>query len=54
MGHSIKIAADPDYGASDIVSPGRLFPLIAVEGGTLVRAGQKAVVDLAKAAGSWL
>ena len=52
--HSIKIAADPDYGASDIVSPGHLFPLIAVEGGTLVRAGRtEAVVDLAKAAGNW-
>ena len=51
---SIKVAADPDYGASDIVSPGHLFPLIAVEGGTLVRAGRtEAVVDLAKAAGSW-
>lgn len=52
--HSIRVAADPAYGASDIISPGHLFPLIAKEGGTLVRAGRtEAVVDIAKAAGHW-
>jgi len=52
--HSIRVAADPRYGASDVTSPGHLFPLIAKEGGTLVRAGRtEAVVDIANAAGSW-
>ncbi len=51
---SIAVAANPKYGASDITSPGHLFPLIARDGGTLVRAGRtEAIVDIAYAARSW-
>ena len=49
---TIATAIDPTKGASDIVSPGHVFPLIAREGGVLVRAGHtEAGVDLAKLAG---
>ena len=44
--------ADPKMMASDFHSPGHLFPLIAREGGTLVRAGHtEAAVDLMRLAG---
>lgn len=44
--------ADPRYGAQDFVSPGHTFPLRAVDGGVLVRAGHtEATVDLARLAG---
>ncbi len=49
---TIATAIDPTKGASDIVSPGHVFPLIAREGGTLIRAGHtEASVDLARLAG---
>jgi 3,4-dihydroxy 2-butanone 4-phosphate synthase/GTP cyclohydrolase II len=49
---TIATAIDPTKGASDIVSPGHVFPLIAREGGVLVRAGHtEAGVDLARLAG---
>lgn len=49
---TIATAIDPTKGASDIVSPGHVFPLIAREGGVLVRAGHtEASIDLAKLAG---
>ena len=49
---TIATAIDPTKGADDIVSPGHVFPLIAREGGTLVRAGHtEASVDLARMAG---
>ena len=49
---TIATAIDPTKGAADIVSPGHVFPLIAREGGVLVRAGHtEASVDLARAAG---
>jgi 3,4-dihydroxy 2-butanone 4-phosphate synthase/GTP cyclohydrolase II len=49
---TIATAIDPTKGANDIVSPGHVFPLIAREGGVLVRAGHtEASVDLAKLAG---
>jgi 3,4-dihydroxy 2-butanone 4-phosphate synthase/GTP cyclohydrolase II len=49
---TIATAIDPTKGASDIVSPGHVFPLIAREGGVLVRAGHtEASIDLAKIAG---
>ena len=36
----------------DITTPGHIFPLVARDGGTLVRAGHtEAVIDIAKAAG---
>jgi 3,4-dihydroxy 2-butanone 4-phosphate synthase / GTP cyclohydrolase II len=49
---TIATAINPTKGAEDIVSPGHVFPLIAREGGVLVRAGHtEASVDLAKLAG---
>ncbi|MET0431305.1 MAG: 3,4-dihydroxy-2-butanone-4-phosphate synthase [Hyphomicrobium sp.] len=49
---TISTAIDPTKGAHDIVSPGHVFPLIAREGGVLVRAGHtEASIDLAKLAG---
>ncbi|MGQ0457728.1 MAG: 3,4-dihydroxy-2-butanone-4-phosphate synthase [Hyphomicrobium sp.] len=49
---TIATAIDPTKGSSDIVSPGHVFPLIAREGGVLVRAGHtEAGVDLARLAG---
>lgn len=49
---TIATAIDPTKGAGDIVSPGHVFPLIAREGGTLIRAGHtEASVDLARLAG---
>jgi 3,4-dihydroxy 2-butanone 4-phosphate synthase/GTP cyclohydrolase II len=49
---TISTAIDTTKGAGDIVSPGHVFPLIAREGGVLVRAGHtEASVDLAKLAG---
>ncbi len=50
--HTIKVAANPDAIAKDIVSPGHVFPLVAKEGGVLVRTGQtEGSVDLARLAG---
>ena len=37
--HTIAVAINPDSGREDIVTPGHVFPLVAREGGTLVRAG---------------
>ena len=49
---TISTAIDPTKGAADIVSPGHVFPLIAREGGVLVRAGHtEASIDLARLAG---
>jgi 3,4-dihydroxy 2-butanone 4-phosphate synthase/GTP cyclohydrolase II len=49
---TIATAIDTTKGAADIVSPGHVFPLIAREGGVLVRAGHtEASIDLAKLAG---
>lgn len=49
---TISTAIDPTKSAADIVSPGHVFPLIAREGGVLIRAGHtEASVDLAKLAG---
>ena len=49
---TIATAIDPTKGAADIVSPGHIFPLIAREGGTLIRAGHtEATVDLCRLAG---
>ena len=49
---TISTAIDSTKGAADIVSPGHVFPLIAREGGVLVRAGHtEASIDLAKLAG---
>jgi 3,4-dihydroxy 2-butanone 4-phosphate synthase / GTP cyclohydrolase II len=49
---TIATAIDPSKGSADIVSPGHVFPLVAREGGVLVRAGHtEASVDLARLAG---
>ncbi len=49
---TISVAIDAGKGADDIVSPGHVFPLVAREGGVLVRAGHtEASVDIARLAG---
>ncbi|MFP4519197.1 MAG: 3,4-dihydroxy-2-butanone-4-phosphate synthase, partial [Oceanicaulis sp.] len=49
---TISAAIDPTKGAEDIVSPGHVFPLVARDGGVLVRAGHtEAAVDVARIAG---
>lgn len=49
---TILTAIDPSKGAADIVSPGHIFPLMARDGGTLVRTGHtEAGIDLARLAG---
>jgi len=49
---TIEILGDEKRGASDLVSPGHIFPLKAKKGGVLIRAGHtEAAVDLAKLAG---
>ena len=49
---TIRVASDPAKGASDISSPGHIFPLRAVNGGVLVRAGHtEGSVDLMRLAG---
>jgi 3,4-dihydroxy 2-butanone 4-phosphate synthase/GTP cyclohydrolase II len=49
---TIAVAIDPTKGKPDIVSPGHVFPLVARDGGVLVRAGHtEAAVDLARLAG---
>jgi 3,4-dihydroxy 2-butanone 4-phosphate synthase / GTP cyclohydrolase II len=50
--HTIAVAIDPTKGPDDIVSPGHVFPLVARDGGVLVRAGHtEAGCDLAQLAG---
>jgi 3,4-dihydroxy 2-butanone 4-phosphate synthase/GTP cyclohydrolase II len=49
---TIRRLANPDSRAEDFVRPGHVFPLIAMEGGVLRRAGHtEAAVDLARMAG---
>jgi 3,4-dihydroxy 2-butanone 4-phosphate synthase/GTP cyclohydrolase II len=49
---TIAVAIDPTLNADDIVSPGHVFPLVARDGGTLVRAGHtEAAVDISRMAG---
>ncbi|HEY1858112.1 3,4-dihydroxy-2-butanone-4-phosphate synthase, partial [Acidocella sp.] len=50
--HTIAVAINSELGREDIVSPGHVFPLMARDGGTLVRAGHtEAAVDIARLAG---
>ncbi|GAB5458274.1 MAG: 3,4-dihydroxy-2-butanone-4-phosphate synthase [Henriciella sp.] len=50
--HTVMVAIDPTKDADDIVSPGHIFPLVARDGGTLVRAGHtEAAVDISRMAG---
>ena len=49
---TIQVATDPTKGAHDIVTPGHIFPLVARDGGVLVRTGHtEASVDIARLAG---
>jgi len=49
---SVQVAVDPNKGADDIVSPGHVFPLVARDGGVLVRTGHtEAAVDISRMAG---
>ncbi len=49
---TIAVAIDASKSASDIASPGHVFPLIACDGGVLVRAGHtEASVDISRLAG---
>ena len=51
--HTIQTAINPNSTQADITTPGHIFPLVARDGGTLVRAGHtEAVVDIARAADS--
>lgn len=49
---TITTAINQSMGAADIVSPGHVFPLMARDGGVLVRAGHtEAAVDISRLAG---
>jgi len=49
---TVSVAIDASKGPEQIVSPGHVFPLIARDGGVLVRAGHtEAAVDVARLAG---
>ena len=50
--HTVRTAINPQCTGEDITTPGHIFPLVARDGGTLVRAGHtEAIVDIARAAG---
>ncbi len=50
--HTVAVAINPESGREDIVTPGHIFPLVAREGGSLIRAGHtEASVDIARLAG---
>ncbi|MEM7171002.1 MAG: 3,4-dihydroxy-2-butanone-4-phosphate synthase [Pseudomonadota bacterium] len=49
---TVSVAIDPASGSHDIVTPGHVFPLMARDGGVLVRAGHtEAAVDISRLAG---
>ncbi|MGH7121221.1 MAG: 3,4-dihydroxy-2-butanone-4-phosphate synthase, partial [Acetobacteraceae bacterium] len=50
--NTIAVAINSEKNRDDIVTPGHVFPLVAREGGSLVRAGHtEAAVDIARLAG---
>ena len=50
--HTIAVAVDSGKDRADIVTPGHVFPLVARDGGVLVRAGHtEAAVDVSRLAG---
>jgi 3,4-dihydroxy 2-butanone 4-phosphate synthase / GTP cyclohydrolase II len=50
--HTIAVAINPRTQPTDIVSPGHVFPIMARDGGTLIRAGHtEGAVDIARLAG---
>ena len=49
---TVAVAINPELGREHIVTPGHVFPLVARDGGVLVRAGHtEAAVDFARLAG---
>ncbi len=49
---TIAVAINPESGRDDLVTPGHVFPLVAKDGGVLVRTGHtEASVDIARMAG---
>ena len=49
---TVRALANPNAGAGDFVRPGHIFPLVAREGGVLMRSGHtEAAVDLCELAG---
>ena len=49
---TVQVAIDPKTGPQDITTPGHVFPLLARDGGVLVRAGHtEAAVDIARMVG---
>ena len=49
---TVAVAIDPERGPKDIGTPGHVFPLMAREGGVLVRTGHtEAAVDISRLAG---
>jgi len=49
---TVAVAIDPDSDGTDIATPGHIFPLMARDGGVLVRAGHtEAAVDVARLSG---
>jgi 3,4-dihydroxy 2-butanone 4-phosphate synthase / GTP cyclohydrolase II len=49
---TVSVAIDASKGPEDIVTPGHVFPLVARDGGVLVRAGHtEAAVDVSRLAG---
>ena len=49
---TVAVAIDPESDARDIATPGHIFPLMARDGGVLVRAGHtEAAVDVARLSG---
>lgn len=50
--NTVRALANPNMGAADFVRPGHVFPLVAREGGVLMRSGHtEACVDLCRLAG---
>lgn len=50
--NTVRALANPNVGAGDFVRPGHVFPLIARDGGVLMRSGHtEAAVDLCRLAG---
>ena len=50
--HTVAVAIDPSKGPNDIATPGHVFPLMARDGGVLVRTGHtEAAVDISRLAG---
>jgi 3,4-dihydroxy 2-butanone 4-phosphate synthase/GTP cyclohydrolase II len=50
--NTVRALANPNSGATDFVRPGHVFPLVAREGGVLMRSGHtEACIDLCRLAG---